>query len=34
MIKKKKSNYVIINDFKRKNLSKKIKIIKKEILNG
>ena len=34
MIKKKKSNYVIINDFKRKNLNKKIKIIKKEILNG
>ena len=32
--KKKKSNYVIINDFRRKNLIKKIKIIKKEILNG
>ena len=33
-IKKKKSNFVIINDFKRENLNKKIKIIKKEILNG
>ena len=32
--KKKKSNYVIINDFRRKNLIKKINIIKKEILNG
>ena len=32
--KKKKSNYVIINDFRCKNLIKKIKIIKKEILNG
>lgn len=33
-IKKKKSIYVIINDFKSENLKKKIKIIKKEILNG
>ena len=33
-IKKKKSAYVIINDFKSENLKKKIKIIKKEILNG
>ena len=33
-VKKKKSVYVIINDFKRENFKKKIKIIKKEILNG
>ncbi len=33
-IKKKKSAYVIINDFKSENLKKKIKVIKKEILNG
>tara|TARA_Y100000816_G_C26053328_1_gene552502 strand:- start:385 stop:981 length:597 start_codon:yes stop_codon:yes gene_type:complete len=32
--KKKKSVYVIINDFKSENFKKKIKIIKKEILNG
>ena len=33
-IKKKKSDYVIVNDFKSESLKKKINIIKKEILNG
>tara|TARA_Y100001970_G_C14220797_1_gene852566 strand:+ start:584 stop:1159 length:576 start_codon:yes stop_codon:yes gene_type:complete len=33
-IKKKKSSYVIINDFTDENLKKKINIIKKRILNG
>tara|TARA_Y100000768_G_C23711418_1_gene555930 strand:- start:111 stop:686 length:576 start_codon:yes stop_codon:yes gene_type:complete len=32
-IKKKRSDYVIVNDFKSENLKKKIKIIKMEILN-
>jgi len=32
-IKRKKSDYIIKNDFKRLNLKKRVKIIKKEILN-
>ena len=32
--KRKKSNYVIKNDFKKLNLKKRVKIIKKKILNN
>ena len=33
-IKKKKSNFIIKNDFKRSNLNKRVKILKNKILNN